>query len=605
MPRKWTFATHDESLIRQISGNVNVSALVAQVLASRGLTETDAIQSFMQPRLSNLHEPESLPGVDEAADRIVSALKAGRRITIYGDYDVDGVTSTSLLWHCLNLSGGKVDYYIPSRLEEGYGINCDALRTLHEEDPDRLIVSVDCGIASLEEAALAQKLGLELIITDHHNLSDNLPDACLVHPRLPGSDYPFPDLCGVGVAFKLAWAICKKLGDGRKASPRMREFLISAVGLAAIGTVADLVPLYDENRVFVRFGMYSLREKPSTGMKLLMDVSGLSEKTELFAEDVAFALGPRINAAGRLGQARLAVELLTTSDADRAKQLADYLNQLNKNRQKVERKIFKQAREQIEDNNWQDDPALVLAHDEWHPGVIGIVASRVVEKFNRPVILASFANDEQIGVASGRSFGSFDLYGALKHCRSHLLRFGGHRAAAGMKIQREQLDAFRTSFVNHVKENHVVRESDLELRLDAEVRLEDCSLRAVRELERLGPFGQKNPKPRFAAAHVEVVGEPRTMGEGGRHLNLQLRQFRKTMRAVAFGQGEWAETLKQTKGPISIAFAPNINSFRGFEKVELQLYDWKPTHEPHLNLAEKTDDASASSSRGESVRQGQ
>ena len=587
MPRKWSFATHDEAVIRRISGSVNVSPLVAQVLASRGMEDKEQIESFLRPKLSNLHPPEALPGMEEAADRVVSALKNKRRITIYGDYDVDGVTSTSLLWHCLQLSGGNVDYYIPSRLEEGYGINCDALRTLHEEDPDRLVVSVDCGITSVTEAALAKELGLELIITDHHNLADELPDACLVHPRLPGSDYPFHDLCGAGVAFKLAWAICKKLGDGKKATPRMREFLIGAVGLAAIGTVADLVPLYDENRVIVRFGMYSLREKASQGMKLLMEVSGLDEKPELFADDVAFALGPRINAAGRLGQARLAVELLTTSDTDRAKQLADYLNQLNKNRQKVERKIFKQAKEQVEENNWGDDAALVLSHDDWHPGVIGIVASRVVEKFNRPVIMVSFANDSAVGVASGRSFAGFDLHSGLKACREHLQRFGGHKAAAGMKIDRPKLDDFRAAFVQHVKDNHVVTESDLELRLDAEVSLQDCNLHSVKELDRLGPFGQKNPKPRFAASHVEVVGEPRTMGEGGRHLTLQLRQFRKTMRAVAFGQGEWAEPLMNTKGPISIAFAPTINSFRGFQKVEIQLFDWKPAHEPHISVTEK------------------
>ena len=319
MSRIWQYSRHDESLIRTLAGELKLSPLLAQVLIGRGYETAEDATKFLTASLNDLHPPELLPGIDDAADRVVAALKTNRRITIYGDYDVDGMTSTSLIWHCLQLAGGTVDYYIPSRLEEGYGLNCDAIRELHEEEPQRLLISVDCGIASVEEAKLARELGLELIITDHHQMAEQLPDAeVLVHPRLPGSQYPFGELCGAGVAFKLCWAICQRLGDGTKASPRMREYLKGAVCLAALGTIADVVPLVDENRAIVRFGLAGLGDLASPGLKALMKVAGIDGKQSYDADDVGFTLGPRLNAAGRLGQARLGVELLTTEDESRA-----------------------------------------------------------------------------------------------------------------------------------------------------------------------------------------------------------------------------------------------------------------------------------------------
>jgi single-stranded-DNA-specific exonuclease len=528
--------------------------------------------------LSELHDPELLPGVPDAADRLVSAIQARRRITIYGDYDVDGVTATSLLWHCLKLAGAEVDYYVPHRLEEGYGLNCDAIRKLHAEDPRRLLVSVDCGIASIAEAALARELGLELIITDHHNLSPTLPAAdCLVHPRLPGTTYPFGDLCGVGVAFKLAWGVCQRLGDGKKASPRMREFLMSSVGLAAIGTVADVVPLLGENRVIVRYGLSSLRERCSIGLKALMTVAELNGKSELQSEDIGFALAPRINAAGRLGQARLAVELLTTESAERAKSLADYIDQLNKDRQTVERKVLKQAKELVEEHpEWEAQAALVLAHPEWHAGVIGIVANRVAEHFQKPTVMIAVNREDGLAQGSCRTFANFDLYSGLAACSQHLASFGGHHAAAGLKVQPDRIDGFRDDFCRFVSEQHEVHERDLELQIDAEVQLADLTHRAVTELDRLGPFGRCNPRPVFASTHVELAEPPRKMGGGDRHLSLVVRQRGKTLRAVSFGHGDWADEMAAVAGPISISFAPCINRFRGQENVEIQLTDWKP-----------------------------
>ena len=576
MERRWRIAPHDVTQVRELSRTLRISPLVAQVLSARGCATAGEAELFLAKKLADLHDPELLPGVSEAADRIVAAVQQGRRITIYGDYDVDGVTATSLLWHCLQLAGAKVDYYIPSRLEEGYGLNCEALRTLHAEDPSRLIITVDCGVASVAEASLARELGLELVITDHHQFADELPAAAVVvHPRLPGA-YPFGELCGVGVAFKLAWAICARLGDGKKASPRMREFLKSAVGLAAIGTIADVVPLVGENRVLVHYGLGSLKERASPGLRALLAISNLAEKPALQAEDVAFTIGPRINAAGRLGQARLAVELLTTENAERATVLAKYLDELNKNRQTVERKMLKQAKELVAEHpEWADHRALVLAHPEWHAGVIGIVATRVAEHFQRPAILIALDGRQSHAQGSGRSFGGFNLHAGLCMCREMLVTFGGHQAAAGLKIEPQRLDDFRAEFVSAVASAESAMTNGADLAIDAEVRLADVHHHAVIELERLGPFGASNRRPVFAATEVELVGAPKKMGEGERHLSLMVRQFGSTLRGVAFGKGEWADELAKASGPVSICFEPTINHFRGEEKVEFKLLDWR------------------------------
>ena len=576
MPKVWRFRPHDESRVRQLSAELRVSPLAAQVLIARGYSTAAEATAFLSAKLVDLHEPEMLPGVTAAVDRIVAAITAKRRITIYGDYDVDGVTATSLLWHCLKLAGCTVDYYIPSRLEEGYGLNCDAIRKLHEEDPDRLLITVDCGIASVKEARLAKELGLELIITDHHQMADSLPDACLVHPRLPDTNYPFTDLCGAGVAFKLAWGLCQRLGDGKKATPRMREFLISAVGLTAIGTVADVVPLVGENRVLVRYGLSTLLERSNPGLKALMKVTGIDSQRELQSEDIGFSLAPRINAAGRLGQARLAVELLTTESTERAVALAEYLDQLNKNRQTVERRMFKQAKELVDENpDWQKQSALVLAHADWHAGVIGIVASRVAEHFEKPAIMISLNNDDNIGQGSCRSFAGFNLHAALTACGDHLESYGGHQAAAGLRVHGDRIDAFRDAFCRFVTDNHHVTARDLELNIDAEVRLADLTHRAVTELDLMGPFGQDNPRPVFAASNVVLAEPPRKMGNGERHLSIRVRHYGKTMRGVAFGRADWADELAAVDGTISISFAANINRFRGQENVELRLIDWQ------------------------------
>ena len=577
MPKQWRFALHDQGRVRQVSSELKVSPLLAEVLVARGYESADEAREFLSGSLMDLHDPAMLPGVPEASEKVVEAIQSKRRITIYGDYDVDGVTGTSLLWYCLQLAGADVDYYIPHRLEEGYGLNCQALKQLHEDDPNQLLITVDCGIASVHEAAYAKELGLDLIITDHHHMADQLPDALCVHPRLPDTEYPFGDLCGAGVAFKLAWGICQLLGDGKKASPRMREFLIGAVGLAAIGTVADVVPLKGENRILVRYGLQSLVNKNTPGLKALMKVAGCLDNPTLDSEDIGFGLAPRLNAAGRLGQARLAVELLTTENEERAKALASYVDELNKNRQTVERRIFKQAKEMVAAHpEWEEQAALVLSHPEWHAGVIGIVASRVVERFDKPTILIAMNADEGVGQGSGRSFAGYDLHAGLTACSEHLIGFGGHSAAAGLKIESDKIDDFRDAFCQQVAENHEVSAKDLEIKVDAEVRFADLTHRAVLEIDKLGPFGQGNRRPVFAASNVELAEPPKKMGGGERHLALRLKHYNKILRAVAFGQADWADEITEAGDVISVCFTANINRFNGYESVELKLIDWQP-----------------------------
>jgi single-stranded-DNA-specific exonuclease len=496
---------------------------------------------------------------------------------VYGDYDVDGMSATSLLVGCLKLLGADVGYYVPHRMDEGYGLNHEALRNLAAQGA-KLVITVDCGVASVEEAQTASAAGLELVITDHHEPNEQLPRAAaIVHPRLPGAHYPFAGLSGSGVAFKLAWALCQQASGAKKVGEAMKNYLLSAIGLAALGTIADVVPLVDENRVLVQHGLASLKERPGLGMAALMRLTELDKKPRLDSDDVGFMLAPRLNAAGRLGQAQLGVELLSTTSPERATALAEYLNELNSSRQSLERSIYlaanKQAQEQFDA---EQDAALVLADRGWHPGVIGIVAGRLAEKFHRPTILVAL--DElgvKPGVGSARSVPGFNLHEALANCTHHLISHGGHAAAAGLKIEEAKLEAFRADFCECAASGITIEQRVAELWIDAEVGFGELSLPTVVELERLAPFGHANPRPLLCATGVKLAGPPQKIGGGGRHLSLKLSQHGVTLRGVAFGGGDWADELSSIDAPLSVAFRPVINDFRGRRNVELQLADWQ------------------------------
>jgi len=577
MAKRWRIHPHDPDRIAALERAARVPAVVAQLLVCRGITDPDVARVFLDPKLSALRDPDLLPGCTEAAQRVHAAISAGRHIAVYGDYDVDGMSGTALLWLCLRLLGAETSYYVPHRMDEGYGLNVEAIRSLAERGTG-MIVTVDCGIGSVEEAELARGLGVELVVSDHHQPGPELPAAAaIVHPALPGRSYPFAGLSGSGVAMKLAWALCQQASGAKRVQPRMREFLLKAVGLAALGTVADVVPLLDENRVLVHYGLTSLTAQPTPGITSLLRVAQLDRKPQLDSEDVAFSLAPRLNAAGRLGQPRLAVELLVTDRAERADELATYINQLNETRKTLERSIFLAANKQVRQHyDPAEEPALVLAERGWHQGVVGIVAGRLADKYHRPVVLISWdPMGIKPGVGSARSVPGFDLHAALGACSDYLLAYGGHAAAAGLSIEEDNLESFRAAFCETAEAAIRTEDRVAELRIDAEAPLSAFTLKTVRQIERLAPFGQDNARPLLCASGATVAEPPRTIGTGDRHLALKLEQDGVTLRTVAFGGGDWAEDLADLDGPIDVAFRPVINQFRGRQNVELHLVDWR------------------------------
>jgi single-stranded-DNA-specific exonuclease len=576
---QWQILPHDAALIKQIEQAAGVSSIVAKLLANRRISHPDQARSFLDSSMLDLRDPLELPGIAQASALIWEAIQGQRSIFVYGDYDADGMTSTAILVRCIELLGGKSSYYIPNRLDEGYGLSEEALRSIAERGAE-LVVTVDCGIASVNEARLARQLGLTLIITDHHQMGVELPDAAaIVHPKLPGQHYEHSEPCGAGVAFKLAWALCQLATGDKKVAPAQREFLLVAMGLAAIGTVADMVPLTLENRIIVRHGLKSLYARPPLGLSQLMKVSKLSESDSITSEDIAFNIAPRLNAAGRLGQAPLAVELMTTQSTERAAMLAEYINNLNGTRERLERSVSIAATKQIKEQFQEDDPAFVLFDVGWHVGVIGIVAGKIAEKYGRPAVVITGDEAGNLPcIGSARSGGALNLHDALRGCSEHLLGFGGHAAAAGMQIDRSMIETFRHAFVEQVA--GITAASSGEERplvIDVEALFTQLDLNSIRQMELLAPFGQQNPRPVFCSSQVRLANPPKKIGGGERHLSVELVQHQVKMRGVAFGRADWADALQQLDEPIDIAYRPVINTFGGRHRVEVQLVDWRPS----------------------------
>lgn len=579
----WKFIPHDVGAVEDLSRRASVSPVVAQLLIRRGIHCPDAAKRFLEAKLTSLRPPEELPGVVPAVELISRAIQRGDEIVVHGDYDADGMTGTAILYRCLCLLGAKTSYFLPNRLDEGYGLHVDTVDRLASAGR-KMIVTVDCGIGSIEAAARAQQLGICLVITDHHRFGDQIPAAnAIVHPGLPGSNYPFTGLCGAGVAFKLSWALCQNQTRSQKVAEPLRDFLLQAVGLAAIGTVADVVPLIDENRVLVRNGLRTLATTPLVGIKKLKELTQLDKKQSLTSEDIAFSLAPRLNAAGRLGQAQLGVELLVTQDADRAAALAAYIQELNINRNKLERSMHLAASKQLKElHSIDDDPAFVVSSPGWHPGVIGIVAGKLAEKYHRPVVVIA---QDKLGVrpavGSARSPNGINLHAAIQQCRELLVGGGGHAAAAGIQIEESRLAAFRAAFLEAVAEQSDAAAPVPELAFDAEAALGQLDLETMQQIDQLAPFGEQNSRPLFCALGVQMSGPPRQLGDSGKHLSLQLSQHGKMMRAVAFGHAEeWMPALlEHQQNPIDLAFRPVINEYNGFRKVEIHLADWR-LHQP-------------------------
>ncbi len=571
MEKEWivkpAWSQRDEAAMRW-----RVSPLVAQVMYNRGVGLSDDHAGFLAPQLVDLHPPEMLPGCNAAADRIAKACRDRERIVIYGDYDVDGMTAVSILWHVLTLAGADVGFYIPHRLEEGYGINVDAVRSI-VADGANLIVSVDCGVTAVEAARVVREAGAELIITDHHQAGEALPaETMIVHPGLDGA-YPNPDLCGAGVAFKLAWAIAQALCQSEKVNDTYRTFLRDALALAALGTIADVVPLVGENRIIARHGLALIPHTPFVGLQALIESTGLTG-SKLSSYDVGFKLAPRLNAVGRMGHARLGVELLTRATADRAREIALYLHDQNKTRQSTERKITTQAKEMAEAAGMTKDASrgIVLAREGWHAGVIGIVASRLVDAFSRPTVIISL--DNGVGQGSARSVPNFHITDALARCETHLAQFGGHAQAAGLRIEMDRIAAFTEQFIEHANNTLTHRDLRGRLSLDAEVALSDLDMVSTQALLGLGPFGTGNPSPRFSTDWVQLANEPRVVGQSGTHLQATFSDGKSILKAIAFGKGKLIDDLREHRR-CRVAFEPMINDFNGRRTVEMQVVDFQ------------------------------
>lgn len=580
MQRQWRVIPHDAARVQRLITATRLPPFVAQLLVSRGIYDAEAATQFLDTKLMGLRDPMELPGVPKAAELLVEAIREKTPIVIYGDYDCDGMTGSAILVNGMRLLGADVSYHVPNRLEDGYGLNEAAIRKLAERGK-KVIVSVDCGITSIEHAKLCKELGVKLVITDHHTIAEGgVPDAdAVVHPRLPGTAYPFGELCGAGVAFKLAWALCQTMCGAKKVSEPMRRYLMQSLSLAAIGTVADVVPLLDENRILVEHGIRMLRAEPIPGLQELMKVTQLDQVSTLNTESIAFNIAPRLNAAGRLGQAQLAIELLTTTAGERATALAEYINQLNTSRDSLQRSVQLAAQKQAKTEfDPEGDPALVLAGVGWHQGVIGVVAGRLADKYAKPVLVISMdASGKVEAVGSGRVGGTaVDLYEALNECSDRLIRFGGHKAAAGVTIDERQLDAFRGDFCEAVARQWADKEIVPEITIDAEAPFMQLNLETVKQMETLAPFGASNPRPLLLCRNVELDEPARRMGGGDRHLTVNLRQGSKVVRAVAFSAGDWCDDLNAVGGAIEIAYRPVINEFRGMRKVEIHLVDWRP-----------------------------
>jgi single-stranded-DNA-specific exonuclease len=537
--------------------------LAARVLAGRGLAEPADAERFLAAALADLPDPRAMKGMDAAVARVVRALDAGERIALYGDYDVDGVTSTAILAGFLRACGADVVTYVPHRLVEGYGLNVAAVEKLAGEGA-RLLVSLDCGITAANEVRAASALGVDTVVVDHHTVPVELPAAAaILNPHQPGCGYPSKDLAAVGVTFALAMALRRALRErGFFGAARPEPNLRDALDLVALGTIADVVPLVGANRILVRRGLEVLATSRRPGVRALKRVAGIPDGAEVGAGQVGFRLAPRINAAGRLDDAGRGVRLLLEGDAARADALARELDRENQARQELERTILEEALHDAGARVAAGARGLVLARDGWHAGVVGIVASRVVERFHRPTVLVALGEGE--GKGSGRSIEGFHLHDALTACADHLVRFGGHRHAAGVTVARANVDAFRAAFEAHAAAH--VRDEDLvpRCRIEGWLAEADVSERAALDLAKLGPYGAGHPEPVFALRGA--ASRARTVGTGGAHLKLALGG----LDAIGFGMGD---RLGLCAGPLEAAFTVGLDEWDGRRRVQLKLRD--------------------------------
>ncbi|MDK2798466.1 MAG: single-stranded-DNA-specific exonuclease [Clostridiales bacterium] len=560
--KKWIYNDINNNVVKKISKTFNISPLVATIIANRGIQKYEDIKMFLKNDITHLHDPFLMKDMNKAVARIKRAIENKERITVYGDYDVDGVTSTAILVKYLLTCGAYVDYYIPDRINEGYGVNKYALEKIHTNGTT-LMITVDSGITALEEVDYANKLGLDIIVTDHHECKEEIPNACAVlNPKQNDCNYPFKELAGVGVTFKLLQALAGK--------ENFLALINDYCDIVCLGTIADVVPLLGENRLIVSRGLKSMPYTNNLGLKSLIKVAGLEGK-KISTGMVGFSIAPRVNAAGRIGSALRAVELFLTDDADIACKIAQELNEENKNRQETEAYILQEALEFIErDFDLNKQKVIVLSNKNWHHGVIGIVASRITEKFYRPSILIALEGEE--GKGSGRSISGFNLFKALTECKDYLVSFGGHELAAGLSINKDKIPLF----LRYINEYADIELSDDDLipriYIDCEIHVEHLTFDSIKQLEVLEPFGMGNASPVFAFCNT-TISDIRTVGDS-KHLKLSVEKNGILIDAIGFNMGSYEEQFV-VGDAVDIACSLGINSYNEQEKIQLIIKDIK------------------------------
>ena len=557
---RWRVEAVDEAAVARLSEELKLGRVAAHVLVGRGLAEVGAARRFLAHDLDDLQDPGEMRDMDRATALVSGAVEEGAPIRIYGDFDVDGVCATALMVRALSGLGAKVDWYIPHRVEEGYGVNKEAVREAAAEGI-KLLITVDCGTTAVEEVALARELGMEVVVTDHHRPGDELPEAPVLNPWRADCGYPFKELAGVGVAFKLVTSLARARGLPEGSELRFLD-------LVCLGTVADVVPLLGENRVFVHHGMQRMATSKKLGLVALMEAADVRGKVG--TREVAFGMAPRINAAGRMGHAEAAVKMLLTQDPEEARRLAQELSAQNEKRRKEERQTLAEAQAQVEEGvDLSHEKVLVLESESWHPGVIGIVASRLVERYHRPTLL--IAVQEGAGKGSGRSIRAFNLWEGLRECAPLLTRYGGHRYAAGFGVAVEQIGRLRER-INEVADSQLTA-ADLvrEVEVAGEAELSELSWESVSELNELEPFGMGNPTPVLATRGVRVATAAK-VGDGS-HLSMKVEDGEgRVTGAIWFRQGALMEQLP-TGAMVDVCYRPKLDEWNGQRRVRLHIED--------------------------------
>ncbi|MFD3449371.1 single-stranded-DNA-specific exonuclease RecJ [Microbacteriaceae bacterium 4G12] len=578
---RWRKKEYNDDLVKQLAQSLQLTPFVTSLLMNRGIETEEEIRDFLHTNDQTFHDPFLMKDMDRTVARIEAAIASREQILIFGDYDADGVSSTTVMLLALQELGADVEFYIPNRFTEGYGPNEGAFRWAKQAGFS-LIITVDTGISAVNEAKLAKELGIDLIITDHHEPPPVLPEAySIIHPKIEGSTYPFHELAGVGVAFKLAHALLK----------RVPEHLLE---IAVIGTIADLVPLRGENRLIAKRGIEKLRNTKRLGLQALLRVANIAQ-SDISEDSVGFAIGPRINAIGRLEDAAPAVHLLLTDDAEEAKELAEEIDSLNKLRQDIVREITEEAIQEVETHYPpEENKVLVLAKEGWNAGVIGIVASKLVERYYRPTIMLSIDREKQTAKGSARSIEGFDLFANLSDCRDILPHFGGHTMAAGMTLSLDDVDELRER-LNTLAKQQLTEEDFIPITsVDAVCSLDEITIATIEEMQQLAPFGMGNPKPRVQVNDVSLESI-RQIGSDGSHLKLTLQDGQAKLDSVGFGFGAVAEEISPL-ARVSLVGEVTINEWNNFRKPQLmiqdiavrhfQLFDWRSMRniEKHLAL---------------------